>query len=67
MQRIQTVEVLDAVSGTVLDSRSLSDFNNGRYLVWNLAGHVKIRATSLVPTMRSSTGSSSIVRSRTSP
>ena len=62
--RIQTVEVLDAVSGTVLDSRSLSDFSNGRYLIWNLAGHVKIRATKLGPTMRSSTGSSLICRRR---
>ena len=33
----------------VLDSRSLADFNNGRYLVWNLAGHVKVRATRVGP------------------
>src|SRR5262249_52507853 len=45
--RAQRVEVLDGVSGNVLDTRSLSGFQNGRYLVWNLAGHVKIRLTTL--------------------
>ena len=33
---------------------------NGRYLVWNLAGHVKIRATKLGAYNASSTGSSLI-------
>ncbi len=46
-QRSQTVEVLDAVSGAVLDTRSLSSFNAGRYLAWNITGHVKIRVTRL--------------------
>jgi len=43
--RAQTVEVLDADTGAVLDSRSLSAFSNGRYLIWNLKGHVKLRVT----------------------
>ena len=45
--RSQRVDILDAVSGNVLDTRSLSGFQNGRYLVWNLMGHVKIQLTTL--------------------
>ncbi len=41
------MDVLDAISGNVLDTRSLSGFQNGRYLVWNLKGHVKIQLTTL--------------------
>jgi len=44
--RAQTVDVLDA-SGNVLDSRNVSNFVGGQYLVWNITGHVKIRATAL--------------------
>jgi len=39
--RSQVVEVRDTV-GTLLDSRTLSTFRNGQYLVWNLSGHVQI-------------------------
>lgn len=46
--RRQLVEVLD-VSGAVLDSRSLSGFGSGTYLVWNLSGHVTIRMTNNNP------------------
>ncbi len=42
---LRRVDILDAVTGTVLDSRSLSGFQNGQYLVWNLTGHVKIQLT----------------------
>ncbi|MEP7353903.1 MAG: TIGR03790 family protein [Acidobacteriota bacterium] len=42
--RKQTVDVLDA-NDNVLDSRVISNFGGGQYLVWNLTGHVKIRAT----------------------
>ena len=47
LEPIQRVDILDAVSGNVLDTRSLSGFQNGRYLVWNLMGHVKIQLTTL--------------------
>ena len=41
--RRQTIRVKDGVSGTVLDSRSLtSQFDGGAYLVWAISGHVKI-------------------------
>ncbi|OAI50103.1 hypothetical protein AYO44_18020 [Planctomycetaceae bacterium SCGC AG-212-F19] len=41
--RAQTIRVLDAATGTVLDSQTLSagSFHNGAYLVWNIKGHVK--------------------------
>jgi hypothetical protein len=43
--RAQTVDVLDAGTGIVLDTRSMSNFVNGQYLVWNLSGHVVLRVT----------------------
>jgi hypothetical protein len=43
--RAQTIEVLDAGSNALLDSRTVSSFTNGQYLVWNLSGHVKLRVT----------------------
>jgi len=43
--RAQTIDILDAVSGSVLDSRSVSAFTNGVWLRWNLHGHVTIRIT----------------------
>ncbi len=43
--RSETVEVVDANSNAVLDTRSLSGFSNGIYLVWNISGHVHINVT----------------------
>src|SRR5262249_10789054 len=45
--RSEKVEVLDAASGVVLDSRTLSSFQGGEYLVWTLQGHVQLRITNL--------------------
>src|SRR5258706_10237090 len=44
--RLERVDILDA-NNTLLDSRSVSGFANGRYLVWNLSGHVIVRITNL--------------------
>jgi hypothetical protein len=44
--RAQTINILDAVTGRVLDSRSLANFGNGEYLAWNLSGQVVISFTS---------------------
>lgn len=44
--RVQKLEVLD-LNNTVLDSRTISSFTGGQYLVWNLSGHVKLRVTRL--------------------
>lgn len=41
--RNQTIEVLDAASGAVLDRRTLTGFAGGQYVVWNVKGHVKFR------------------------
>jgi uncharacterized delta-60 repeat protein len=43
--RNQTVRVLDGSTGAVLDTRTVSNFGNGIYLLWDLAGHVKITIT----------------------
>jgi hypothetical protein len=43
--RQEQVEVLDAVSGKVLDSETATGFQGGRYLVWDLAGRVLVRVT----------------------
>ena len=47
--RAQTVDVLDASTNTVLDSRSLSGMSGGVYLIWNISGHVKLRVTQTSP------------------
>ena len=43
--RAETVEIRDAVSGALLDSRALSAFAGGQYWRWMLSGHVTIRVT----------------------
>ena len=45
MGRSQTVEVLDANTNAVLDTRALTSFSGGVYLTWNITGHVKLRFT----------------------
>jgi hypothetical protein len=42
--RTERVDILDA-NNTLLDSRSVSSFVNGLYLVWNLSGHVIVKIT----------------------
>jgi hypothetical protein len=43
--RAQRIDVLDAASSALLDSRNISGFSSGQYLIWNLSGHVKLRVT----------------------
>ena len=44
--RRQTLEILDGVSGAVLNSQSLtSSFVGGVYTVWNVSGYVRLRVT----------------------
>jgi hypothetical protein len=40
--RSQRVDVIDWSTNTLLDSRSISQFNGGKYLVWNIKGRVRI-------------------------
>ena len=44
-QRAQRIDVLDAVTGVVLDTRAMTAFQNGKYGVWDFSGHVAIRVT----------------------
>jgi uncharacterized protein (TIGR03790 family) len=44
--RVLSFEVVNTATGAVLDSRSVSDFAQGKYAVWNLKGHVRIRVVS---------------------
>jgi hypothetical protein len=46
--RTQRVDMLDG-NGHVLDTRAVSSFVNGQYLVWNLSGHVVVRITNTNP------------------
>jgi hypothetical protein len=41
--RIETVSILDANNNQVLDTHTLSNFNGGQYLVWNMQGHVLVK------------------------
>ena len=43
--RSERIDVLDATSGAVLDSRTLTGFHGGQYAVWTLRGHVTLRVT----------------------
>jgi hypothetical protein len=45
LSRSENVTVLDATTGAVLDTRSISTFANGDYLVWQIRGHVVVRVT----------------------
>jgi hypothetical protein len=47
--RSERLDVLDAGTDIVMDSRTISSFNGGEYLVWNLRGHVKIKVTKTGP------------------
>jgi hypothetical protein len=43
--RVERIDVLDAGTNAVLDTRTVSGFHGGQYLVWNLSGHVILRVT----------------------
>src|SRR5262249_10100389 len=40
--RTERVDILDWTTNALLDSRTISSFSNGEYLVWDIRGHVKI-------------------------
>ena len=43
--RGEQVDVLDAVTGKVLDTRAVNSFSGGEYLVWDVSGDVAFRLT----------------------
>jgi len=40
---MESISVLDANTNQVLDTRSVASFSNGTYVVWRVAGHVKLQ------------------------
>jgi fibronectin type 3 domain-containing protein len=43
--RMQRIDVLDAATDVALNTQTVSSFNGGKYLVWSIKGHVKLRFT----------------------
>jgi hypothetical protein len=43
--RAQNVQIRDAVTDALLDSRSMTNLTGGQYAVWNLRGHVRIKVS----------------------
>ena len=43
--RAQTIQILDASNNTLLNSQTMTSFNGGQYLLWNINGHVIIKFT----------------------
>jgi RHS repeat-associated protein len=43
--RAQTVSILDAGTNAALDTRNMTGYNGGQYMVWNLSGHVIVKVT----------------------
>ena len=43
--RIERIDVLDAATGAVLDTRTVSGFTGGQYFVWTVRGHVIVRVS----------------------
>lgn len=45
--RSEQIDILDAATGQVLNSQTASSFSAGKYLSWNVSGHIQVRITSL--------------------
>ena len=45
--RTERVDAVDPANGSVLDSRTVSSFTGGQYLVYNVTGHVQFRITTV--------------------
>ena len=43
--RQQTVQIIDAASGQVLDTRNISNFSKGLYLTWDLKGDIRVKVS----------------------
>ncbi len=41
--RTQSIQIVDATTSTLLDNQVLATFTNGKYLVWNIRGHLQVR------------------------
>jgi hypothetical protein len=43
--RMESVQIVDAITNKQLDMQAVSNFSNGIYLAWTITGHVKINIT----------------------
>ena len=43
--RSQTIELIDAATGVVLDTQSVASFSGGQYRTWAVRGHIRLRVT----------------------
>ena len=43
--RTESISIVDAATGAILDTETYSSFHNGEYAVWNISGHVQIQVT----------------------
>jgi hypothetical protein len=48
--RDEQVQILDATTGNVLNTQTVSNFSIGEYLVWNVSGNIQIKITNLKST-----------------
>ncbi len=49
-ERTETIQLSDAITGTVLDTETLWNFSGGDYLIWTISGNVLITVTNTGPT-----------------
>jgi hypothetical protein len=47
--RSEQIQIVDAATGAVLSTQTISAFQNGEYLSWNVSGNVVIKVTNLNP------------------
>jgi subtilisin family serine protease len=45
--RSERIDLINETTGAVINSQTISSFQNGQYLVWNVSGHVRINVTNL--------------------
>jgi len=45
--RSQTAQILDASTGAVVDTRSITNFSGGVYVSWNLSGHITLKVSNV--------------------
>jgi hypothetical protein len=47
--RKERIDIVDRISGKLLDSETVSNFAHGTYVTWTLSGHLQVRVVSLNP------------------
>ena len=43
--RSETIQIVDASTGSVLNTQNISNFSNGLYLIWDISGSIQINVT----------------------